>query len=400
MVSGKATKAPAVYRPQPTPKCLQLKPIAGRVPAIEQVSVKKQGPAGIRENIKVAQRKTNNYQARPLVNRTQVTTTFRGMPSGGTVQRAEAKEVKEAAPQERIFFIFNEVRPRVLRTLKKMQRIPEFQELCARIVAKEGRFVNIIVEDLGDKKPAYFKPGKVFVDKSLNHDEMVNAIVLELANLSQGREFDAVFRRPKAERPGAFERLEFGSVNMQNPIMEEAVSRGTGRIKTTRYGHLLGPGKPWETFEGYAESQRRSGHTSRYEDDDAKPKPAVRKSRCRCFITSACVLARGLPDDCEELTTLRSFRDNYIMNLPGGLELIREYYQVAPGILERIYEHNESERILTFLYEHLVLPAVKMILKGEDEQALTLYRNWVAKLMNEQSWFDEATEQLETTAIG
>lgn len=32
--------------------------------------------------------------------------------------------------------------------------------------------------------------------------------------------------------------------------------------------------------------------------------------------------------------------------------------------------------------------------------ALTHYRNWVAKLMNEQSGLDEVTEQLQTTAIG
>ena len=28
-----------------------------------------------------------------------------------------------------------------------------------------------------------------------------------------------------------------------------------------------------------------------------------------CFLTSACTEARGLPDDCHELTVLRSFRD-------------------------------------------------------------------------------------------
>ena len=37
-----------------------------------------------------------------------------------------------------------------------------------------------------------------------------------------------------------------------------------------------------------------------------------------CFLTSACTEARGLPDDCHELTVLRSFRDGYLRSQPEG----------------------------------------------------------------------------------
>ena len=44
-----------------------------------------------------------------------------------------------------------------------------------------------------------------------------------------------------------------------------------------------------------------------------------------CFLTSACTEARGLPDDCHELTVLRSFRDGYLRSQPEGEAEIAEY---------------------------------------------------------------------------
>lgn len=46
-----------------------------------------------------------------------------------------------------------------------------------------------------------------------------------------------------------------------------------------------------------------------------------------CYLTTACVEAKGLPDDCEELTILRDFRDHWLKKQPGGAEEIAEYHQ-------------------------------------------------------------------------
>ena len=51
-----------------------------------------------------------------------------------------------------------------------------------------------------------------------------------------------------------------------------------------------------------------------------------------CFLTSACTAARGLPDNCRELTVLRAFRDGYMQTLPEGKRDIQEYYRCAPVI--------------------------------------------------------------------
>ena len=66
-----------------------------------------------------------------------------------------------------------------------------------------------------------------------------------------------------------------------------------------------------------------------------------------CFLTSACVNAKGLPDDCYELTTLRKFRDEYLSKQECGECEIAHYYHVAPAIVERINASKNSTAVFT-----------------------------------------------------
>lgn len=52
-----------------------------------------------------------------------------------------------------------------------------------------------------------------------------------------------------------------------------------------------------------------------------------------CYITTAVCRSSGKADNCYELETLRSFRDNWLAFSDGGAELIREYYDIAPAIV-------------------------------------------------------------------
>ena len=54
-----------------------------------------------------------------------------------------------------------------------------------------------------------------------------------------------------------------------------------------------------------------------------------------CFITTVCCEYKGLADDCEELTILRKFRDTYVPK-----QLVKEYYKIAPKIVEIIKHHS------------------------------------------------------------
>ena len=102
-------------------------------------------------------------------------------------------------------------------------------------------------------------------------------------------------------------------------------------------------------------------------------------SKWPCFITTACVEAKGLPDDCYELTTLRAFRDEYMSTLPYGQALIAEYYRIAPQIIERIKQQPESAEILKGLYSRIA-ESVEFIRMGENEKAMQTYCTVVLEL--------------------
>ena len=99
-----------------------------------------------------------------------------------------------------------------------------------------------------------------------------------------------------------------------------------------------------------------------------------------CYLTSACVEARGLPDDCEELTILRDFRDNWLKQQPGGAEEIAEYYATAPQIVTEINKRADARAIWDALYDVLVAPCVKLIQAGAMEQARERYRGVALEL--------------------
>lgn len=96
------------------------------------------------------------------------------------------------------------------------------------------------------------------------------------------------------------------------------------------------------------------------------------KNKGGCFLTTACIESAGLPDNCTELTTLRHFRDEYILKLTNGQEMIAKYYNNAPIIVQCIdSEPNpkaQYEKIFTTIQE-----AVKYIIKNDNEKAIKIY---------------------------
>lgn len=98
-----------------------------------------------------------------------------------------------------------------------------------------------------------------------------------------------------------------------------------------------------------------------------------------CFITTAVCESKGKPDDCQELTAFRVFRDGYLLSCPDGEKLIREYYDVAPGIVLAIRaagERGEFDRIWT---EYLA-PCYAEIRRGENEKCKKTYTQMVQAL--------------------
>lgn len=102
-----------------------------------------------------------------------------------------------------------------------------------------------------------------------------------------------------------------------------------------------------------------------------------------CFLTSACVDARGLADDCRELTVLRAFRDGYMRSTPTGAADICEYYHTAPAIVEKIKALPNAREIFDRIYQELVLPCIALIDNGKNAEAYDTYRGYVKKLQKE-----------------
>lgn len=100
-----------------------------------------------------------------------------------------------------------------------------------------------------------------------------------------------------------------------------------------------------------------------------------------CYLTSACVEALHKPDDCPELTLLRSFRDQYVKSTPEGERDVKHYYQVAPKIVEAI-KADGAASIDTFqqIYTELVQPCVKMIQENNPSAAYEHYKHYAFAL--------------------
>ncbi len=72
-----------------------------------------------------------------------------------------------------------------------------------------------------------------------------------------------------------------------------------------------------------------------------------------CFMTTACCEFMGLSDDCYELTTMRKFRDEYLVNKNYGKQLIATYYSRAPKIVDRINAMECKEKIYRYIYSQI-----------------------------------------------
>jgi len=138
-----------------------------------------------------------------------------------------------------------------------------------------------------------------------------------------------------------------------------------------RHGHIDEDGYV------YDEGLRRIG---RIDEDCVHKIFGAEGPKPGCFLTSACVEAMGLLDNCHELTVLRSFRDGYIRSQPEGDEEIKAYYLCAPVIVAQIRSCPDSEKAFKQIYYELVLPCVDLIETGKNYEAFVKYKNYTNAL--------------------
>lgn len=104
-----------------------------------------------------------------------------------------------------------------------------------------------------------------------------------------------------------------------------------------------------------------------------------RQKKGGCYITTAICQQNGKPDNCYELQMFRRFRDEWLEKQPDGKNLIQEYYQTAPGIVEAIDKQPNSFAIYKNIENTYLKPCLKYIEEGRLEQCKSLYSEMVRK---------------------
>jgi len=80
------------------------------------------------------------------------------------------------------------------------------------------------------------------------------------------------------------------------------------------------------------------------------------------------------------LTTLRNFRDTWLARQPGGEDLVKEYYRVAPDIVTAIDGSAEKDELYMHIWKDYIEPCIKLIELGANDMCKDLYVKMVDEL--------------------
>jgi hypothetical protein len=165
---------------------------------------------------------------------------------------------------------------------------------------------------------------------------------------------------------------EVGNVNCQ--VLSKPPSDGDMIADALDLKSRLDPRKPKrKPMSGTSPPGGKKPDKGRGEESGAK--------KSKCYLTSACVEYRGLPDDCHELMVLRAFRDGYLMAQPGGPGIVETYYGMAPALVDAIEASGLARLVYGRIYG-VVLGCVESIEQGRPGEALRDYAALVRTLQS------------------
>ena len=99
----------------------------------------------------------------------------------------------------------------------------------------------------------------------------------------------------------------------------------------------------------------------------------------KCYLTTACMkhYMDEFDDNCYYLDILRWFRDNYV-----SLEDKKEYYSIAPKVVETINELENSNEMYNQIYYKVIQLCVRLIEYGRYDEAYCIYKENVLDLQH------------------
>lgn len=121
--------------------------------------------------------------------------------------------------------------------------------------------------------------------------------------------------------------------------------------------------------------------TSRvYENDGRYQCEAPKKDYDPCAMTQAICAQTGKPDDCQELTRLRAFRDQVLATTAVGRQAIDDYYRDTAAITQSLLSHPESQTWLRVLREEHLIPMGDAFAAGRYQETTDRFEQFMSLL--------------------
>ncbi len=99
-----------------------------------------------------------------------------------------------------------------------------------------------------------------------------------------------------------------------------------------------------------------------------------------CFITAAACIHAGEGDDSSCLDDVRYFRDTYMQGTGDRRALVKEYYRIAPAIVDAIDAESDSAAEYERIRAEYLDRAVECIRRSDNESAEQIYVAMVENL--------------------
>ncbi len=101
-----------------------------------------------------------------------------------------------------------------------------------------------------------------------------------------------------------------------------------------------------------------------------------------CFITTTMCNILGYEDDCQILTILRKFRDEYMMKKKEYILLLAEYNIVGPKISDSLLKDKEGYQTAKYIYNKYIYKCLQQINDNKFLDAINVYIEMVEYLKN------------------
>lgn len=135
--------------------------------------------------------------------------------------------------------------------------------------------------------------------------------------------------------------------------------------KDDMYKTTISDGEKYSTGVGSTPEQSQESASNSWDSGDTTDSV--------CYLTTACTKTMNRPDNCLELEVLRDFRDNFLMKSSEGKRAVKEYYEVAPKIVQAVEKREDASEIWKEVYGDIV-HAMSLVLFGSFDKAFEHYK--------------------------